>query len=481
VNTLCIGSTRSGKSVSQIEAVVKAADANNTAIVVLDPHGDSLAWPLLTHLVARGHKHRIRFDRFSNFKRVLDWQFLTPSTARSSVERHAENTETIGAFTNILLRRSGSDSLASAPLKEEWVNNACWLYIHQDTPPGEDKLVYAFEPDTKEFKSLLENCTDEEALRPFRKLADGKIRANDVSSARRLFRGVCKSPAFAVRCGQGRFKLEPFLNNKGILLVEGASKGNVSYDAMRTMFGAISLRVIRYARIRQRAYPRTLLLMDEATNAGLVTDYEVQAMAECQKMGLDITVLVQLLDFPNSDITKGVLANCLRHEWFYNSSADVLRAAAADLGKSEHSDRADEIRHFIVGQRYVKERHRVWRDRAKLLPDPWGLPGLSEQKTQQALTEIYQSEDYVTVSDDGDADGSPPEANQSAPKTPEGRPCNLTSLTGEDATETSSADSKHTRARQINSATLSPAERLAIEGSADCGNGGEAGSDTLGP
>ena len=121
LNTLCTGSTRSGKTVSQIESVVQTAEENNAAIVALDPHGDSLARPLLTHLVALGHQHRIRFEQFSNFHRVLDWQFLKGSSALNRYDRAAENNESIAAFTNILMRRSGTQSLASSPLKEEWV------------------------------------------------------------------------------------------------------------------------------------------------------------------------------------------------------------------------------------------------------------------------------------------------------------------------------------------------------------------------
>ena len=48
-----------------------------------------------------------------------------------------------------------------------------------------------------------------------------------------------------------------------------------------------------------------LLILDEATNANLVgaAGHEVRALAECQKMGLDIHVLVQSLNFPSSYVT----------------------------------------------------------------------------------------------------------------------------------------------------------------------------------
>ena len=64
----------------------------------------------------------------------------------------------------------------------------------------------------------------------------------------------------------------------------------------------------------------------------------MNAAAECQKMGLDIHVLVQSLNFPNSHITDGVLTNCTRHEWMYAANAAVARKAADDLGNSDYED-----------------------------------------------------------------------------------------------------------------------------------------------
>ena len=69
------------------------------------------------------------------------------------------------------------------------------------------------------------------------------------------------------------------------------------------------LQVISSTSSRPRPTPRVLLVLDEATNANLVgaAGHEVRALAECQKMGLDIHILVQSLNFPNSQIADGVL------------------------------------------------------------------------------------------------------------------------------------------------------------------------------
>ena len=177
-------------------------------------------------------------------------------------------------------------------------------------------------------------------------------------------------------------------------MVEGENKGKVSPEAMRTMFGAIVHLVIRYARTRPKPFPRVALILDEATNAKLITNTEKEAAAECQKYRLDMTIMVQLLDFPTTQIRDGILANCIWHQWFYNASPYVIRKAADDLGANMDKDKIEAIRELKVGERWNKYRDKVWQDRGPELPDPYGLPGLTEKKIQQALEQMYQLPDY---------------------------------------------------------------------------------------
>lgn len=405
VNILKVGSTRSGKSYSAISDVLKISDKRNTAVVVCDPHGGSLARPLVGHLIARGHRHRIRFDKFSNFEYMLDWRFIRKSTAESFAEREAENEETLRFFSNIMVRQQGGGSLGTSPMKEEWVMKALALYINQRVLPGEDKLYYAFEPTSEWFRKLVRGCdrstvAGNEAIQPFLEIADGKIPASKYEPAKRLIQSVCKSPAFKYRCsGTGAFNLESFLDRKGILLVEGENKGKVSPEAMRAMFGAIVNLVIRYVRTRPKPFPRVALILDEATNARLITTTEKEAAAECQKYGLDLTIMVQLLDFPTTDIRDGILANCVWHQWFYNASPYVIRKASDDLGANLDKDKIESLRTLKVGERWNKFRDRVWQDRSPELPDPFGLPGLTEKKIDQALHEMYQLPEYRNLTE----------------------------------------------------------------------------------
>jgi hypothetical protein len=110
-------------------------------------------------------------------------------------------------------------------------------------------------------------------------------------------------------------------------------------------------------------------------------------------MGLFIHILVQQLNFPTPAITESVLANTLVHEWFFNANPMVCRKAAADLGDRNY---ANGIRTLKVGERFVKERHRVLCGYVKPLEDPWGFPGLARKKAERALTEILQRPEYRT-------------------------------------------------------------------------------------
>ena len=252
------------------------------------------------------------------------------------------------------------------------------------------KLAFAFSPGSQEFAELLDRCRDPETVRTFRSIAAGKIARGQYASAARLIREVVTKPAFFVRDG-GSFNFGRFLGDCGILLVEGGSLGNVSFDAMRVILGAIILGTIRYARNRRRPIPRVRLVIDEASNAALLNTFLVRALAETQKMGLDIDILVQAIDAGSSFITDGILQNCLRHEWFYCGNAAVAKAGAADLGNSEF---AEQLMNLRVGERFVKEPRRVHRKYVKPLEDLWTLHGLAEQKAIRVLRDIRKRPEY---------------------------------------------------------------------------------------
>jgi hypothetical protein len=414
-NTLCVGSTRSGKSYGEVHRVIDAAADRDVAIVGIDPHRNSLVWSSFEHLVARGHESRIILDQLGYFDKVPGFRFLKQSTARNPLRRASENQQTAHEFTDVLCRRGNIASLANSPLKEEWVHKAVMFALEQNRErPGSD-LQYAFKVGHPKFNSLVRGCTNDDLRFDFEQIASGTIKRGQYVAAERLIAGVCGSPAFVARCGTA-LNLESFLDGAGILLVEGSSDG-ISIDAMQTIMGALVLRVINYVRRRSKSTPRVLLVLDEATNAQLITGHEVRAMAELQKKGLDCHVLVQLLDFPSAKITEGVLSNAVRHEWYYNANQTVIRRALEDLGlrppkdaDGKHVDDASShMRSPEVGERWVKyrgkTRERVWRERVPELRNPWIFPRLARKRAWQALARIRKRPEFQRPGDNDECGG----------------------------------------------------------------------------
>jgi hypothetical protein len=388
-NTLTVGSTQSGKSYGVVHDILGAADTRSISIVVCDPHQESLARKSVNQLIAHGHQKRIVWDQLDELMQTPKYRFLMRSRAKHPLQRAKENHQTAEQFSELLCRRRETHSLATSPLLEEWTMKAILLLLNQPHDHPASDLRYAFKPGHPTFERLVRNCQDPDIRQEFEQIAAGGIRSGQFAGAARLINAVCSAPAFIARCGMA-FNLPRFLDNYGILLLEG---GPVSQPVLQTILGSVILQTIQYVRNRPRPFPRVLLVLDEATNANLVgaAGHEVRALAECQKMGLDIHILVQSLNFPSGYITDGVLTNCIRHEWYYAASAAVARKAAEDLGDSELEQ---QIRHLRVGQRYIKERNYVGFEVVPPLPQPWVFPQLAERKVQKAIARIRQRPEY---------------------------------------------------------------------------------------
>jgi len=460
-NKVVVGSTRSGKSVSEVPDVIAAAERKDIAVVLLDPHARSLGWSCLEHLIARGHQSRIIFDNLSHFDRVPAMRFLRRSTARNPLKRMAENEQTARQFTEVLCRRRGVGSLANAPQTEEWTMHAVMLLIHQEHERPATDLRFAYQVNHHELPKLIHHCTHDDTRYKFEQVADGAIKPGQYAAAARLISGVCGSPPFIARCGT-TFDLYRFLDSAGILIVEGGANG-VSEDALSTVLSSIAMQTINYVRTRRRPHPRVLLVLDEAVNAGLVGATEVRALAECQKMGLDIHILVQSLNFPNAHITDGVLSNCVRHDWFYQANASVCTAAAADLGSPEYRDK---IRTLGIGQRFVKCRDKVYREQVEMLADPWGVSGIAKVKARKALKEIYQRPEYWSPScSENDLNNGEAEAINRSPKSPGPGDASISTSVKREM-KISSISRSGTSLHRSTFSVSSPALRLATEDSA---------------
>ncbi len=350
-NTIRIGATQMGKSTAIIKDCVQYAERRAGGLLVEDPHS-TMAIELAAHLTARNIP--FLYEKLSDTKRFLPFQFLKRSGQSDPWAKLAENEESARAFADVLVRRRGQMGLQNTPLIEEWIMAALELWLNQSEHISIAHLHHCFTPKHPVFDQLVENCTDGDTKHKF-KLIEGMTalqRRSEIGSAQRILRIVLRSAAFALRC-DGDFDIGQYLGNGGILIIEGKSLegGSISEDAIRTTFGAMTLQVIQHV-FKRTEGQRIRIVMDEANNYSLVGPYETKAMAECQKMGLDFDIGTQGIDFPTPEVLDSVLTNCHRHEWFKAGSDLVALKGSKDLGiptldeyKVHHSD--ERVNRFI--------------------------------------------------------------------------------------------------------------------------------------
>jgi len=331
-HTLVCGASRSGKSEAELTRLVPLAQRNDCAIVLIDPPG-TLAAKFLLHLDGLGLTNRVLYDRLADTDRVPGYEWLSLSMNSDPLQREAENDESIREFASILLRRRGVHDAARTPLIEEGLLAALRLCLCQKTPCPLSWLTDVFDRHSEARAHLLANCTEPSLVRKFHEYASlsPTARRAETAPVERILRAVLMSPAFRVRSGGATFDLEKFLDEKGILILDGSSTGNLSRDAASVMMGAVILAVIRHCRTGSKS--KVVLVLDEAVNSDLIGVNESRALAEAGKWGLEFHILFQdPFSFGSDEIRSNVLQNCWRHEWFRQGSPEAARLAAEDIG-----------------------------------------------------------------------------------------------------------------------------------------------------
>ena len=165
-----------------------------------------------------------------------------------------ENRQQAEQFAELLCRRREMQSLATSPLTEEWTLKACLLLLNQPCDHPAADLRYAFRIGHPTFERLVRECTEQDIRFEFDRIACGAIKPGQYAAAQRLINAVCDAPAFIARCGS-TFDFGSFLDNRGILLVEG---GAVSQPVLQTILGSIILQTIHYVRTRRALAARAV-------------------------------------------------------------------------------------------------------------------------------------------------------------------------------------------------------------------------------
>lgn len=388
-NVCRVGEPGSGKSKATAASIVASHDAE----IAITPHGDDLSSEILPHLAGN-----VLYAKLSDLDHAIGFETLRSGESDQENHRRAE------AFANILVRRRGGDGLAATPLLEEWIMAAVSLFLFQSKAKPIRTLPFAFLPNTEEFSDLVEDCTQKEVAAKFRQLAKLSTRAlrSEVGSAARLVDGVFRSPTF-VAWSRGGFDLGAFLDHRGKLIVEQGD--DIGHDTMRTIMATIILLAIDHAKRRDKDTPTVRVRIDEAANAGLLTNVELRAAAEHNKKGLYFEFNLQRLDVPCGP--DDLLQLCHRHEWYRLSEYGLARKAAVDvlagLPPCRDEPRASRIESLTAelmnlrpGERYVRDRTGARKEYVPLLRNPWpDWPGLRAAKFQEKLRWIHSRPEFL--------------------------------------------------------------------------------------
>lgn len=400
--------TGGGKSQATAWDIVHTPDA---AHIVIDPAMKSLAETVLLHAPT----NNVIFDRLSDLEHAPGYPTLEPSTHPDSAVRHSENDRRSESFIEMMLRKRQSESLAGAPLMEDWLFAVLRLFLYQSIKRHIRTLPFAFMPGTKEFDSLLHHCTIPEIRHKFQqleKLTPRALRA-EVGSVSRLIHSVFRSHHF-LRRAVPTFDLGKFLQGGGWLIVERG--GDMSDDAMRVIIGVIIKLVMEHARRRPRPYPVIVIHIDEVTTERLVGPQEVRGVATTRKDGLFWDFLDQNLDVHGH--ADALLQNCHRHEWMCCARHDLARKAATDIAAgltlSSDESRAEQIdsltrdiMNLKPGWRWVRDQFGSRKEYVPLLQHPFpDWPGLREARLKEKLECIYRRAEYQKPEEPASETGS---------------------------------------------------------------------------
>lgn len=329
VHSLICGASGSGKSEGVLCDLVEEAEAGESAMILLDPHGP-LADEFLLHLATRKMLHRVIYDRLADTDRVPCYDWLVPSTAPKLYDRMTEDDRSTRRFTSFIVRREGKKDTKQSPIIEAGIFNALRLFIHQPKVPPLNWLAGVYTPFSEVAKQLTATCTDQDTKDQFTKLLRFNPQTFDyhTGAADRRFRSLFGLPSFSLRCSGATFDFDEFLKNKGIHILSG---DGCDPDVVSVVMSSIIWKAIDFAK-RKQNFP-VIVTVDEALNFNLIDVQELQALGEVRKFRLRFNILVQALNFASDEIRDTVLQNCSHHRWHKQGSPDAAALAAQDIGK----------------------------------------------------------------------------------------------------------------------------------------------------
>lgn len=319
---LVVGSTGSGKSEGELVELVRLADREDHAVVLLDGHG-----PLALHTagrwIARGHMDRLVYEPLHATDRVLCWDMLPRSTAERAEDRRIADTETLDELVQCFLAPRNIVSLADKPWTKEWLEAAIALCLSQPTAEPLAALLHPFQIGTDGYEQLLRGSDQPALVQKFRDL-ERLRRKNEVQyeiltgASRRMLETVCASEVVRLRSRPGSFDWLDALRTRRLIAFDGG--GIRSREIKRTLFLLTTMQVIQAVRRHFAKHQEPLkvaLVLEEAGALGLVSPFVVFAEQELRKAGLALHVITQSsLDFGTGPLFESLLSHTPWQAWY---------------------------------------------------------------------------------------------------------------------------------------------------------------------
>ncbi|HEV7282279.1 MAG TPA: hypothetical protein VGN57_18905 [Pirellulaceae bacterium] len=356
---LIIGSSGSGKSLGSLSDMTAVAEARDSAMIVMDPHG-LLAENFALQLVSRGMQNRLLYDRLSSFDRILAGFKLTQSVEEHFLKRESENTKRIMSLIDLMWRASRREGDPhSMPTMSEGADIVIRLMLFQREPMPLSLLPYAMRFSHPICQRLIEGCTDEEVRERMSDLRRLKAKNADkqledaIGPIKRLVRQTFGLPAFRERC-DGSFDLEQALVNRQIIIVDGSDDGTVSKQSVTAVYGALNLQIDQVLR---RRFTRTgkptpvVVVWEEAGATDIIGPNEVDMLRELRKTGFAGWIINQDSNFGPPEQWE-TIKSCTPEKVWYNPGDDEL---GTDAGKSLAFRKLDplKVKHVHETERMV--------------------------------------------------------------------------------------------------------------------------------
>lgn len=427
---MVVGSTGSGKSEGELADLLRVADRGDHAVVLLDGHGP-LAFRAAGHWGARGHEGRIVYEPLDATERVLCWDMLPRPNEGDASRRRIEAEQVRDDVAQCFIAQRDLTSLVDRPWTKEWLDLAIDLCLAQPGPEPFSALPFAFRIGTREYRRLIEGCGRDEVIGRFLDM-ERLRRKNEVQyeittgAARRLIELVCGSEVVRLRCRPGPFDWLGALKARQLIAFDGG--GIRSRDLKRAVFLLAALQVVNAVR-RHFAQTRkplpVVLVLEEAGALGLVAPFILTALQELRKAGLAVRLITQSsLDFGDERTFERVLANVPEQVWFqslapadHELGARALANPSFDphavhftrkrslLGKAHAEDyyklppfQEQEFKTLLAtlarGERLVRDRRGVRRERGKLVRAGWWHP-VTEESTTRLIERLRQEAIYL--------------------------------------------------------------------------------------